>query len=159
MPLAAPSPFGFAARRGLRILLAYVVATITLVTVLPLVGLVGDTLLSLVFPGQAAVYFYLVAILFFGMAYWVAFAAGILPALAWILVSEWFALRRRVWHVLATSAGASAAWLIFFVWSDKTFDAFTARITADVAIAGLAAGLVYWSIAGRSAGAWRPPAP
>jgi hypothetical protein len=76
-----------------------------------------------------------------------------MPGSIGILFSEAFAVRSWIFHALN---GAVAAWIgwSLFAYVDDTRTAINSP-TAVVA-AGLAAGLIYWLVAGWSAGFWKP---
>jgi hypothetical protein len=84
----------------------------------------------------------------FGVAFFAFF-----PALIAILLAENFAWR----SVLFYAIGGAAIGLFFgFVLPTESPSPFyVARSTELIAGAGIAAGLVFWLIAGRNAGAWR----
>ena len=85
----------------------------------------------------------------------VAFLA-FLPALIAILLAENFAWRSVLFYALA---GAAIGLFYGFVLPTESPSPFyIARSSELIAGAGIAAGLVYWLIAGRNAGAWRASA-
>jgi hypothetical protein len=84
----------------------------------------------------------------FGVAFF-----AFLPALILILLAENFAWRSVLFYTLA---GAAIGLFYGFVLPGEGPGPFyIARSTELIAGAGIAAGLVYWLIAGRNAGAWR----
>jgi hypothetical protein len=87
----------------------------------------------------------------FGVAFF-----AFLPALIAILLAESFAWRSVLFYALA---GAAIGLFYGFVLPTEGPSPFyVARSTELIAGAGIAAGLVYWLIAGRNAGAWREAA-
>jgi hypothetical protein len=84
----------------------------------------------------------------FGVAFF-----AFLPALILILLAENFAWRSVLFYPIA---GAAIGLFYGFVLpSEGPGPFYIARSTELIAGAGIAAGLVYWLIAGRHAGAWR----
>lgn len=81
-----------------------------------------------------------------GVAFWAVF--GRFPALAFVAISEFFAIRKIWYSVLGLIAVEVAVPFIFH------FDQFYYLLPV-AAIAGALAGCVYWLIAGRYAGLWR----
>ena len=73
------------------------------------------------------------------------------PAMMIILIAETFALRSLFFYALAGGIGGLLYGLTFPVATAAPFD-LTVQITLA---AGVAAGLVYWLVAGRTAGLWR----
>jgi hypothetical protein len=77
------------------------------------------------------------------------------PALIAILLAENFAWRSVLFYALA--GAAIGLFFGFALPTDAPGPFYIARSTELIAGAGIAAGLVYWLIAGRNAGAWRLP--
>ena len=73
------------------------------------------------------------------------------PAMIAILIAETFVLRSIFFYALASGIGGLIYGLTFPAGLADAFDR-TVQITLA---AGVAGGLVYWLVAGRSAGAWR----
>jgi hypothetical protein len=99
---------------------------------------------------------YFVALLFGGpvlallLSIWVFYT--FVPALIGVLISETFAIRSWIFHA---ANGGLSAWLGWAQTQDFRIGySFRAEPRILVA-AGLAAGLVYWIVAGRTAGFWR----
>ena len=95
-------------------------------------------------------------VLGFGFIFLSGFA--LLPALIVVLITEAFYIR----SVLAYAVGgASSARLLSrpdpFDPETLQFDGIVRRHLEIMTGAGIVAGLVYWMIAGRNAGAWREP--
>jgi hypothetical protein len=97
----------------------------------------------------------------FGLA--VAFSAllvsgfALIPALLFIALAEGFRLRSFVFYA---GFGAAIALLTAHGWNFSSVDGSPAyplvgREQEVFAAAGIAAGLAYWALAGRKAGAWR----
>jgi hypothetical protein len=86
----------------------------------------------------------------------VAFFA-FLPGLIAILLAESFSWRSVLFYALAGAAIGLFYGLVLPTEGSSPF--FIVGSTQLVAGAGIAAGLVYWLIAGRNAGIWRLPAP
>ena len=74
------------------------------------------------------------------------------PALAGVLAAEAFAIRSLLFHA---GNGAVCALVGWSLTGDLRDQPFLSNPTVLVA-AGIAAGFVYWLIAGSSAGFWRP---
>jgi len=78
---------------------------------------------------------------------------SVLPAAVGILISEAFAIRHWIFHVLN---GALSVWIgsTLVNQSDKGSEYLNTPIL--IVAAGIAAGFAYWGIAGWSAGFWKP---
>lgn len=146
---ARPITLGSVLRRLGRLLLAYAAATLALMLVLPLVGLIFDIAFDPRFPEHGSVYFYLIGLISLIGIYF-AFVYGAAPAAAWILISEIFKLRARAVHMAAVALACLAGW----VWLNegKWEDPFVWQQGIHLFFGGLVAGYVYWRIAGRTAG-------
>jgi hypothetical protein len=83
-----------------------------------------------------------------------------LPAMLVIALAEGFHLRSVLFYALAGAVlalGSAYGWDLSFLRSpDDDFSTHGAEIVAAI---GIAAGFVYWALAGRTAGAWREPSP
>ncbi len=77
-----------------------------------------------------------------------------LPAMIGILFAEAFAWRSMLFYAIAGGTGGLVYGLTF---PDGMSTDYANRTTEMTAAAGIAAGLVYWLVAGRRAGAWRGP--
>lgn len=153
-----PSQVPRRARRIGRIALGYLAAVFALVTLLPVVGGAMDRLAPVAGqPGLAFVY--MIGIAYGGLAYLLAAACGLLPALFWIGACERNRLRHPLAHALAGAAAAVLGWILFSFVTDALGDPLMWRIAADLAIAGIFGGLAYWAVAGRSAGGPAAAAP
>jgi hypothetical protein len=99
----------------------------------------------------------LVALMFVGPAIAVIVAvsamAMMLPAALGVVISEAFAIRSWMFHA---ANGALSAWVgsVTMVEASKPYDFYGGPLV--VVGAGIAAGLVYWAVAGWSAGFWKP---
>lgn len=85
---------------------------------------------------------------------------AMLPAMLIIALAEGFRLRSIFFYALAGAAltlGLAYGWDLRMLHSQD--DILGGRGPEIVAAAGIAGGFVYWALAGRSAGAWRRPAP
>jgi len=77
-----------------------------------------------------------------------------LPAMIGILMAEAFAWRSVLFYTIAGGIGGLIYGLTF---PEGTSMDYANRTTEITAAAGVAAGLVYWLVAGRRAGNWRGP--
>jgi hypothetical protein len=104
--------------------------------------------------------FALLSVFIFTVSAFVA-AFSFLPAVIAILVTETFGLRSIVFYALAGGLiGLFCGYSLGFIGPLPRFD-FDMPLGTNfelLAAAGIAAGLVYWLIAGRNAGLWREPA-
>jgi hypothetical protein len=102
---------------------------------------------------------YLTIFIFTVSAFVAAFA--FIPAIVAILVTETFGLRSVLIYALAGGLiGLFCGYSLGFIGPLPRFD-FDMPLGTNFELlvaAGIAAGLVYWLIAGRSAGLWRGPA-
>ncbi|HEX9323349.1 MAG TPA: hypothetical protein VF913_14715 [Xanthobacteraceae bacterium] len=95
-------------------------------------------------PGNTAVLIGLSAILISGF--------GLIPAMLLIAIAEGFRLRSVLFYGFA----GGAIGLILYLGSDELYRAEQAVRESELfAASGIAAGLTYWALAGRKAGAWR----
>jgi hypothetical protein len=78
-------------------------------------------------------------------------AVAFLPAIIVILIAEALNLRSLFFYALAGGAGGLLRGLTFPAAAATPFD----RTVQMAVAAGVAAGLVYWLVAGRTAGLWR----
>jgi hypothetical protein len=87
------------------------------------------------------------------------FVSGVafVPALVMALVTEAFSIRSILFYALGGALFGLGVYLatIPFDLSEMTFVGVEHRELEVMAGAGIVAGLVYWLIAGRRAGAWR----
>jgi hypothetical protein len=95
-------------------------------------------------------------VLRFGLTTAIGFA--LIPCIIVIAAAEWFRLRSFL--IYAYAGGLVGLWLqlrfthaALNVWHD--FDRYTWTDLGVRTAAGVVAGLVYWALAGRSAGRWR----
>jgi hypothetical protein len=75
------------------------------------------------------------------------------PAALGIAISEIFAIRSILYHLANGSLASGLGWVVFTTFL-KDFE-FYSDPTPSIA-AGIAAGFVYWAIAGWTAGFWKP---
>jgi hypothetical protein len=98
-------------------------------------------------------------ILGFGFIFLSGFA--LLPALVVVLITEAFYIRSVLAYAVGGAIVGAACYLGLIPFDTETlqFDGIIRRHLEIMTGAGIVAGLVYWLIAGRSAGAWRQPPP
>jgi hypothetical protein len=91
----------------------------------------------------------------FGFIFVSGFA--LLPAIIMALVTEAFTIRSIIFYALGGALFGLGVYLAFtpFDMSAMTFSGVDRRELEVMTGAGIVAGLVYWAIAGRNAGAWR----
>jgi Na+/proline symporter len=96
-------------------------------------------------------------VLGFGFIFLSGFA--LLPALIVVLVTEAFYIRGVLAYAVGGAVVGAACYLGLIPFDTQTlqFDGIVRRHLEIMTGAGIVAGLVYWTIAGRSAGAWREP--
>src|SRR4030081_2647544 len=96
-------------------------------------------------------------VLGFGFIFISGFA--LLPALVVVLITEAFYVRGVLTYAVGGAIVGCACYLGLIPFDPTTmqFDAILRRHLEIMTGAGMVAGLVYWMIAGRSAGAWREP--
>ena len=93
-------------------------------------------------------------------AMWIAWAL-VLPALIVVLITEAFYIRSVLAYAVGGAIVGAACYLglVPFDPSTMQFDGIVRRHLEIMTGAGIVAGLIYWMIAGRTAGAWREPPP
>ena len=98
-------------------------------------------------------------VLGFGFIFLSGFA--LLPALIVVLITEAFYIRSVLAYAIGGAIVGAACYLGLIPFDPETlqFDGIVRRHLEIMTGAGIVAGLVYWMIAGRSAGAWREPRP
>jgi hypothetical protein len=82
-----------------------------------------------------------------------------LPASIGILISEAFAIRSWIFHVLNGVASAWVGWRLYgrrIVADSAAFEQLPFDQPLVVVAAGIAAGFAYWAVAGFSAGFYKP---
>src|SRR6202011_3722922 len=96
-------------------------------------------------------------VLGFGFIFISGFA--LLPALIVVLITEAFYVRGVLTYAVGGAIVGAACYLGLIPFDPNTlqFDGIVRRHLEIMTGAGIVAGLVYWMIAGRSAGAWRQP--
>ncbi|MBR0755221.1 hypothetical protein JQ604_23800 [Bradyrhizobium jicamae] len=96
----------------------------------------------------------------FGFIFISGFA--LLPALIVVLITEAFYIRSVLAYAIGGAIVGAACYLGLTPFDPNTlhFDGIVRRHMEIMTGAGIVAGLVYWLVAGRTAGAWRvPPRP
>jgi hypothetical protein len=96
-------------------------------------------------------------VLGFGFIFLSGFA--LLPALIVMLITEAFYIRSVLAYAVGGAVVGAACYLGLIPFDPETlhFEGIVRRHFEIMTGAGIVAGLVYWMIAGRSAGAWREP--
>jgi hypothetical protein len=96
-------------------------------------------------------------VLGFGFIFVSGFA--LLPALIVVLITEAFYVRGVLTYAIGGALVGAACYLGLVPFDPSTFrfDGIIRRHLEIMTGAGIVAGLVYWLIAGRTAGAWREP--
>src|ERR1700749_2925990 len=96
-------------------------------------------------------------ILGFGVIFISGFA--LLPALIIALITEAFSIRSVLAYAVGGGFVGLACYLGLVPFDPETlhFEGIVRRHMEIMTGAGIAAGLIYWMIAGRTAGAWREP--
>jgi phosphotransferase system glucose/maltose/N-acetylglucosamine-specific IIC component len=96
-------------------------------------------------------------VLGFGFIFLSGFA--LLPALIVVLITEAFYIRSVLAYAVGGAIVGAACYLGLVPFDPETmrFDGIVHRHLEIMTGAGIVAGLIYWMIAGRSAGAWREP--
>ena len=96
-------------------------------------------------------------VLGFGFIFLSGFA--LLPALIVVLITEAFYVRGVLTYAVGGAVVGCACYLGLVPFDPATlrFDGIVRRHLEIMTGAGIVAGLVYWMIAGRTAGAWRAP--
>jgi hypothetical protein len=96
-------------------------------------------------------------VLGFGFIFVSGFA--LLPAMIVVAITETFYIRRVLAYALGGGLVGLACYLGLVPFDTVTlrFDGIVRRHLEIMTGAGIVAGLVYWMIAGRNAGAWRAP--
>jgi hypothetical protein len=93
----------------------------------------------------------------FGFIFLSGFA--LLPAMLVVLITEAFYIRSLLAYALGGAVVGLACYLGLVPFDPATlhFDGIIRRHLEIMTGAGIVAGLIYWMIAGRNAGAWRSP--
>ena len=133
------------------VIFAFLVACVAAATVLTgglLLPEWNDLMDAAGIPGNTAVLIGLSAVVISGF--------GLIPAMLLIAIAEGFRLRSVLFYGFAGGAVA----LIWYLGSDGLYRAEQATRDSELFVAaGIAAGLVYWALAGRKAGIWREQRP
>jgi hypothetical protein len=93
----------------------------------------------------------------FGFIFVSGFA--LLPALVVVLITEAFSIRSALAYAIGGALVGVACYLGLVPFDPSTlhFDGIVRRHLEIMTGAGIVGGMVYWLVAGRSAGAWRDP--
>src|SRR6185369_15548747 len=96
-------------------------------------------------------------VLGFGFIFLSGFA--LLPALIVVLITEAFYVRSALAYAVGGAIVGAACYLGLIPFDPATmhFEGIVRRHLEIMTGAGIVAGLVYWMVAGRNAGAWRTP--
>ena len=96
-------------------------------------------------------------VLGFGFIFISGFA--LLPALIVVLITEAFSIRGMLTYAVGGAIVGAACYLGLVPFDPDTlrFEGIVRRHLEIMTGAGIVAGIVYWMIAGRRAGAWRDP--
>ena len=97
----------------------------------------------------------------FGLGFIFVSGFALLPAMLLAAITEAFYIRGVLSYAIAGGLIGLACYLglVPFDPATLTFDGIVRRHLEILTGAGIVAGLVYWMIAGRNAGAWREPPP
>jgi hypothetical protein len=98
-------------------------------------------------------------VLGFGFIFISGFA--LLPAMIVVAITEAFYIRGALTYAVGGGVVGLACYLGLVPFDPETlrFDGIVRRHLEIMTGAGIVAGLIYWMIAGRNAGAWREPPP
>lgn len=93
----------------------------------------------------------------FGFIFFSGFA--LIPALIVVIITEAFNIRSVIAYALGGAVVGLACYLGLIPYDTTTmsFDGIVRRHLEVMTGAGIVAGLIYWVIAGRKAGAWKQP--
>lgn len=94
-----------------------------------------------------------------GLAFIFISGFALLPAAILAIITEAFSIRRVLAYAIGGALVGAASYLGLIPFDPETmrFDGIVHRHLEIVTGAGIVAGVVYWLIAGRNAGAWRTP--
>jgi hypothetical protein len=97
----------------------------------------------------------------FGFGFIFVSGFALLPALIVVLVTEAFNVRRALVYAVGGGLIGLACYLGLVPFDPATlqFEGIVRRHLEVMTGAGIVAGVIYWMIAGRTAGAWRKPPP
>ena len=100
-------------------------------------------------------------VLGFGFGFIFLSGFALLPALVVVLITEAFYIRSVLVYAVGGAIVGAACYLGLVPFDTETlqFDGIVRRHLEIMTGAGIVAGLIYWMIAGRTAGAWRDPPP
>jgi hypothetical protein len=98
-------------------------------------------------------------VLGFGFIFISGFA--LLPAMIVVAITEAFYIRGALTYAVGGGVVGLACYLGLVPFDPETlrFDGIVRRHLEIMTGAGIVAGMIYWMIAGRNAGAWREPSP
>src|SRR3954453_23939609 len=94
-----------------------------------------------------------------GFGFIFIFGFALLPAMIVVLITEAFYVRGVLTYAVGGAIVGAACYLGLVPFDPATlhFDGIIRRHLEIMTGAGIVAGLIYWMIAGRNAGAWRGP--
>src|SRR5271165_1931341 len=97
----------------------------------------------------------------FGFGFIVISGFALVPAMLIVAITEAFYIRRPLTYAVGGGLVGLACYLGLVPFDPDTFrfEGIVHRHLEIMTGAGIVAGLVYWLIAGRNAGAWRKPPP
>jgi hypothetical protein len=91
------------------------------------------------------------------VGWFMTFLAAVLPAAFCIKCAETFGLR-RLWYYAVVGGATGCVAFPFLIAASPLRVSLDTEGTLLLAICGIVAGTIYWSIAGRHAGLWKNPA-
>jgi hypothetical protein len=96
-----------------------------------------------------------------GFGFIVVSGFALLPAMIAVAITEAFYMRGALTYAVGGGLAGLACYLCLVPFDPATlqFEGIVRRYLEIMTGAGIVAGLVYWMIAGRNAGAWRLPPP
>ena len=99
--------------------------------------------------------------IFIGFGFIFISGFALLPAMIVVAITEAFYIRGALTYAVGGGVVGLACYLGLVPFDPETlrFDGIVRRHLEIMTGAGIVAGLVYWMIAGRNAGAWREPSP
>ena len=95
----------------------------------------------------------------FGVGFIFLSGFALLPAMIVVLITEAFYIRSALTYAVGGAVVGLACYLGLIPFDPATlrFDGIVRRHLEIMTGAGIVAGVIYWMIAGRNAGAWREP--
>jgi hypothetical protein len=96
-----------------------------------------------------------------GFGFIIVSGFALVPAMLIVAITEAFYIRKALTYAIGGGIVGLACYLGLVPFDTETlrFEGIVRRHLEIMTGAGIAAGLVYWLIAGRTAGAWRKPPP